>query len=396
MNNNQAKVVELKGEGREAQEHAQALITEEFLRTDALPRHKVMVEYATGTGKAKGAIEAAIAYCNMFPQSRLFIGVYTESARDNVWVNQIKLWGRNHDVFKNANIECYASMGNIKGEHFGIVILDEAHHLTDRSFVFFENNTFEAILILTATEPRDKHKQLLIYKLTGGRKLIITTDQAVNAGILNDFEIYIIQLEMDDTKGYKLFKNSNTLYTEKTGYLKKCRLVEDAKFSGDPVRAKFANINRQRYLGDLETKTLATLYLQEQFRQRNQRFVTFANSKKQANVLGKYVYHSDTDDKHYKAFLHNQIDELVSIKQLKESENFDNLGRGVHVQVNSNPGDMLQITGRLLRLPVGQISKLYVLCMMGTMDEKWVNLALSKTNTSKIFTFDLKKELYWK
>lgn len=395
-NNPLVKTVQIQGKGREAQEHAQAVAVSEFMDGTMLPRYRMMLNFATGVGKGKVAIECGIRFYDEVSKKPMFIACYTESQRDNVWVQQMVTWGRLHHITQNYRAECYASMHNIVGQHFGLVVLDEAQHLTELSYSFFENNTFDAILILTATEPKDPLKKQLIKRLTYGRKLVIKADQAIDAGILNDFEIWRVQVELDTTIERKLFKNSNSLYSDYTGYLKHCQILTSAKRSGNSVRIKFAAIQRMRYVGNTLTKRFAAMYIQDQFREKDERFITIAASIEQANLLSPYTYHSETNDNNYKKFLHNQIDELISIKQIREGENFENLGRILMVQADKNANNTVQITGRGLRLPIGQMSKIFILEAMGTDDKGWVDSATADTNPNKIFSFHLTRDKYWK
>lgn len=391
------RTVLLTGEGREAQAQAQAEVTTEILRTDITPRYALMVNYATGSGKGKAAIDAAIAlYDQGICHGPIFIGCFTKKSRDSVWVKQFEQWGNG---IAHWGATCYASMSRDickQHKHYGLVILDEAQHLTPNSYEFFEHNTWDAILILTATVPRDKQKRILINRLTGGRKLILDVEDAIGAKVLNDFRVQIILLDFDTTEKRKLFQNANTLYTEEEGYLKYCSLLTHAKQSGNRERIKFAAINRMRYMGNLKTKTLAAMYIQERFREKELRFVTFANSKAQADSLGPYVYHSSTTDLYYKKFLANEINELISINQIRESENFENLGRGLAIQMNCNYNAAKQQIGRLLRLEVGEISEFWILCIKGTADYDWITKALSTTESTKISMYTLPREVYWK
>jgi superfamily II DNA or RNA helicase len=390
-----ATTVSLKGSKRDAQNAAQADVITEFMRTDIDPMYRLLVNFATGVGKGKAAIETAIKFYDNVSTGKLFIGCFTEKQRDNVWSQQLAQWGQMHHIMVNNQRECYASMSKIKGQHYGLVILDEVQHLTEESYSFFENNTFDGVLLLSATMPNDPEKKRIIKRLTYGRRLIIQAEDAIDAGIINDYEVYIVRLYMDNTEKFRLLKNSNTLYTERTGYLKRCLEFTQAKRSGNSIRIKFAAIERKRYLGNLKTKTLAALHIQNRFRAKGERFITIASSIEQCDALGTYVSHSKSTDAHYKAFLHNKINELISVNQIKEGENFDNLGRCLVVQCDKDPNVFTQIRGRVSRLPVGQISRIFILCMMETQDEVTVQDALKDTDYTKIKYYNLDRELYW-
>lgn len=391
------KEIQLHGKGREAQEQAQTVVTNEFMNTSIEKSfwYRLMVNYATGTGKGKAAIETAAEFYDKVSRKQVFIGCFTEKQRDILWPTQLAEWGRLHPIIENNRRECYASFRKIKGQHFGLVILDEAHRLSEGDWEFFEHNTFEGVLVLTATEPRNPDKKKLLRRLTYGRRLIIKNDSAVKAEILNDFKVHVMWIELDNTRHYKIFKNTNTLYTDQTGYLKMCGLYTQAKGSGNAIRIRFAGLNRMRFVGNTLTKERAAIYVQNQIRAKGHRFVTIAASIAQTSKLGSYVCHSKSTKEHYNLFRHNKIDELISVNQLKEGENFDNLGRMVVVQVDGNPNDFEQLKGRAQRLQPGEVSVIYIIAARGTMDETWVRKSLENTPPDKIKHYNLDREKYW-
>lgn len=389
------KTIDLQGEGRDAQNLAQEAVAREFMNPEILPRYRLMVNFATGVGKGKAAIETACQFYDKISRKQVLIGCYTENQRDKVWATQLATWGRMHPIMDNNRRECYASFRKIKGCHFGIVILDEVHRMAEEDYVFFQNNTFEAILILTATQPKNPAKRALIHQLTAGRRLIVRNQSAIEAKILNDFKVHVMWVDLDDEKKYKLFKTNNQLFTDRSGYLKKCSIYQQAKNSGDRIRIRFAGLDRKRFLGDTQTKTKATIYIQDQIRKKGYRFITIANSIDQTDKLGLYTAHSKRNKDHYNAFLRGEINELISVEQLKEGENFDNLGRMVITQPSGDPYDFEQTKGRAQRLKPGETSIIYLVAARDTMDETWVKNMLKYTDESKIKYFNLDRELYW-
>lgn len=391
------KTVELTGTGDEAREQAQKYVVDEFMDNSIDPPYRLMVNYATGVGKGKAAVETAIRFFNEVSRGELFIGCHTTAQKQKLWPGELAKWGRMHSFVQNNRIECYRSFSKIKGKHFGLGIFDEFQHITEDSFQLFDNNTFDAILILTATMPKDKEKQKMIQRLTYGRRLIIKADQAIDAGIVNDFEVNVMWLDLDDNPDnrFKMFKNSNTLYTERGGYLKHCSIITMAKRSGNGKWIQSASINRMRYLGACKSKTLAAKYIQRQFQQKGLRFITIASSIAQTYELSDHVFHSESDDRWYNAFRNNETDHLVSVNMIKEGENFDNLGRCLYIQVNRNAGDFDQVTGRTMRLPPGQLAKMLVLAARDTQDETAIKEALENVNPKRISHYTLQKEKYW-
>jgi superfamily II DNA or RNA helicase len=390
------KTVMLEGKGRDAQEQAQQAVTAEFMDTTMFPNYRLMVNYGTGVGKGKAAIETTCEFHNKVAKTnRTIIGCHTVKQRDNMWPKEIAKWGRMHPFTGNVEIHCYKSLINIRGQHFGMAVMDEFHHITEDIYNFFIYNTFDGILLLTATEPASPGKRRIIERITNGRRIVLNADQAIDAQIINDFEVNVMWINLNNTEKFKMFKTNNTLYTDHIGYLKKCALVSQAKGSGNQERIRFALIDRIRYIGNSKSKTMAAAYIQKQFQKKNERFITVCASIEQTEKLSIYTFHSKTNDRWYKEFIANRIDHLVSVDMIREGENFDNLGRCLLIQVQRDPGKFDQLAGRTLRLPIGQLSKMIVIGAKGTQDENSIEKALIHVNPSRIHHYYLSEDKYW-
>jgi superfamily II DNA or RNA helicase len=390
------KTAELKGTGREAQNMAQDEARKEFMDPNGQPKpYRIMFNMATGTGKGKLTVECLIDYYNNKSKKPAFIGCFTEKQRDKLWPTQLAEWGRMHHVVNNYQSACYASFRNIKGLDLGVVVLDEAHRMSEGDEVFFENNKFEAVIVLTATEPANVAKRRMLRRLTYGRRIIIANKQAIDAKMLNDYQVNVMYIEPDQTKHFKLDGFSNTLYNEWTGYARLSYLYDQARKSGNGPRIRFAYLNRLRFMGNCESKTRACIYIQNKIREKGHRFVVCAASIDQTAKLSEYVCHSKSTKKHYDDFCAGRISELISVDQLKEGENFENLGRMIYVQPNGKPNDFEQLKGRAQRLPVGQLSIIYMIVLKGTGDETYARKSLENTPPEKIKSFTLDREDYW-
>lgn len=390
------KTVELDGKGRDAQEQAQQAVTAEFMDTSMFPNYRLMVNYGTGVGKGKAAIETTCEFHDKVAKTtRTIIGCNTVKQRDQMWPKEISKWGRMHPFTGNVEIHCYKSLIKVRGQHFGMAVMDEFHHITEDIYNFFTYNTFDGILLLTATEPASAEKRAIIKRITNGRRIVLNADQAIDAGIINDFEVNIMWIHLNNTEKFKLYKTSNTLYTDRTGYLKKCALVSQAMNSGSQERIRFALIERIRYIGNSRSKTMAAAYIQKQFQRKGERFITVCQSIEQTEKLSRYTFHSKTNDQYYKMFIQNRIDHLVSVDMIREGENFDNLGRCLLIQAQRNPGKFDQLAGRTLRLPIGQLSKMIIIGAKDTQDETSIREALAHVNPSRIHNYNLSEDKYW-
>jgi hypothetical protein len=133
----------------------------------------------------------------------------------------------------------------------------------------------------------------------------------------------------------------------------------------------------------------------EAYRFHGKRFIVFSAGKKQCEWLSPYHMHSDTDDRWLQALMNEEINELVSVQQLQENINVKNLQRSITTQAYTDPMRTIQQVGRILRLPVDQISIANILAFESSFDTSWVDKALSDFKKENIFWQPMPSYLYW-
>jgi superfamily II DNA or RNA helicase len=322
----------------------------------------------------------------------VLIVCHNTAARDTTWPKQILEWEDRKQAIP-WQLVCYNSLYKIKGRKL-VVILDEAHKLTAKQWPFFLNNEILSVIILTATPPRDYEKMQMIMRLAGRNSFEYPADQGIEEGVLNDYRIYQYNVQLDNTEKY-LTSGKGQLMTEWEQYVDLCatRAMYERHQNYKMYEAMGGQI--MRYLGTTKTKMLAAQYVMDRLKKNNRRFIVFCASIEQANEISPYVYHSETDDTYFKLFCGGEIDHLACVDQIQEGANIPNLTHAISIQVDSNPGNLIQQIGRLLRMPVGTTSVMFLITADRTFDTKWTLKALAKTPKEKIKTEVLKRELYW-
>ena len=116
--------------------------------TDLLKNNKnVLLEWATGCGKTKQAIKA-IDFLDHNKHNRVLI-VVAEIAHKKNWIDEFNKW--NKAILTNINYEisliCYDSLHHYQGEHFDLIILDEAHPIFDERIDQSENKAWVRAMI---------------------------------------------------------------------------------------------------------------------------------------------------------------------------------------------------------------------------------------------------------
>lgn len=379
---------------------------------------KGTVAAGTGFGKSRIAIMEVMNMCQdeTLGKNEILLVTPTEKLRDENWPNEFSDWEASEE-FKYVKAICYASLKNEKNNHYKLVILDEVHRLTDLAAeafktnqpdaltTFFAENLADAVLGLTATVPdakRDPEKSRIITQIA---PVVFTysLDQGVADGMIADYEIRIIETQLDNTKktiaaGTKTKPFMTTEagqyeYLEKN--IRKNRALaynsssSKAKASFDRL-AMFATMARNRFLYNLPSKTELAAKCIKQF-SAGRRTLVFAGSINQCNqLLGDNVYHSKSGSEAFDKFNAGEIDMLGVVNAANEGINFSHLDQALIIQVDSNERNLVQRVGRCLRLRDGHKAIIYIICVQNTADERWLEKSLKGFDANKVVYYSSK------
>lgn len=369
---------------------------------------------ATGTGKTKPAIDEMMSlYRLAFTNAGVTINVYlpkffvavpTEELRDNGWPKEVEEWygAEGLQMWRECvTCICYISMHKYRGEIYDLVVLDEAHHITVLNSGFFQSNVASAVMGLTGTYP-DKEKEPDKWMLLNSIAPIVFTyklDQGVDDGIVSDFELHIIMSSLDKvTKNIPAGnKDKPFKQTEAAAYLylsKRIMSLQIETNNGLSKRTpeqlykatKFAQLARHRFLCNLPSKLKLAKIVMESIVKPELRTLIFAGSIEQCNILGgENVYHSKVDDTALRKFMAMEINTLVAVNALNEGANIPALDQELIVQVSSNPRDLAQRVGRVVRFREGHKAMVYILCVQDTQDESWLKDSIKSFDEKRIF-----------
>jgi superfamily II DNA or RNA helicase len=172
------------------------------------------VYHATGTGKSSASIECMRRYRKKDSNGQILVVCHSTNARDETWPKEIAKWGSDLDITK-IRFVCYKGLMSIRDTNFGMIVMDEAHYITDLSYEFFNCNTYQSIVVLTATEPEEEAKLKMLHSLTKGNSIYYDVDQAIDAKMLNDFELIVFMVPLDNKLKYlKVNRFNKKLHTE--------------------------------------------------------------------------------------------------------------------------------------------------------------------------------------
>ena len=353
-----------------------------------------MVLMATGTGKSKIPID--IAKRDYQKGYSILICVPTEKLRDVNWKAEFTKWGAESIWDECVERTCYVSMPKIKNKHYDLVVLDEGHNITENNSQFFSNNTYDGLVLLTATMPDNEIKLKILEDLNLKIVYTVTMDQAVDWGLISPYKITIVETELEKVRKTVMAgsKKKPFLQTEEAAYSYITKQIATFQEMEDKTPADFSRLQmlilkRMHLIYNLQSKLDAAKFLLGKI-PKSERTLIFAGSIKHAEELCSNSFHSKSKktDTSFDDFCEKRITRLSCVDSLNEGHNIPDLDRALIVQLNSKSLKMIQRIGRIVRFRHGHIARIVIIVVKGTMDAEWARKSLSEFNSDNITTLN--------
>ena len=342
-----------------------------------------------GVGKTRVAIQHLIKSFNPF--LNVLVVIPKLSVKD-AWTDEIDKMSENESggtehLHDHITYSTYLSINKHNPNDYDIVYLDECHSLLDNHEEFL--GKFKGkILGLTGTPPQRRGTEK--YRMVQKYCPIVynfTVDEATDSNILNNYKIVVHKLNLSGLSTLsKVNKTTGgTWYTsEKKDYEYCTQRIIDAQ---TPKQRQFSSIMRMKAMMEYTTKESYALGLLKNI---SEKCLIFANTQKQADRMCTHSYHSKNDDSedNLQLFHDGRIDKLSCVLQLSEGVTIPGLKQGIIMHSYGNERKSAQRIGRLLRLNPNETAICHILCYEGTVDEKWVDNALSGFDPNKISRYN--------
>jgi len=337
-----------------------------------------------GVGKTRIGIQHLQANYNPFVKALV---VVPKLSVQEAWVNELEKMNLTDKLTDHIEYSTYLSINKHNPNNYDVVYLDECHSLLDNHESFLNAYTGK-ILGLTGTPPKRKGTEK--YRMVQKYCPIIynfTVDEATDSNILNNYKIIVHKLNLSglSTLG-KVNKTTggNWYTTEKKDYEYFTQRVVDA---ATQKQKQFAAIMRMKAMMEYPTKESYALGLIKNI---SEKCIIFANTQKQADRMCKHSYHSknNNSEDNLELFRDGRIDKLSCVLQLSEGVTIPGLKQGIIMHAYGNERKTAQRIGRLLRLNPTETATCHILCYENTVDEKWVDSALSGFDSTKITRYN--------
>jgi superfamily II DNA or RNA helicase len=354
----------------------------------------------TGFGKSRCGVLAAAVILNRDGGRGLVIVPTTQLQAQ--FEEEFKKWGH-EDALDSIDIICYQSAHKLRGEHYSVVICDEIHlGLSPVHRQFFEYNTYDKLLCMTATMPEeDEYREILIN--LAPICYMISLDSCVDLGLVAPYQIFCIPVDLTEEERAN-YKKANNLFVQMKYRLgqfdafKTAQAILAKRIPGDAgAAAQFYRAIRER------KKIVQHAYNKLEYAEGivndwhpKSKILVFSGTNdftdSMAAILGGESYHSGKGKKQrtetlrrYKNGL-NRV--LCSTKALNQGFDVPDSEVGIIAGLDSKSLPMIQRVGRLLRLSGDKIGKVYILYVKDSQEEKWLNKAVSKLSNVNWITYE--------
>ena len=287
------------------------------------------------------------------------------------------------DLLGRMTFTTYLSLNKHNPNDYHAVYLDEMHSLLDSHRGFLQLYTGK-ILGLTGTPPKRDYSEK--GKLVQEFCPVVYTfkaDDAIENGILNDYQIVVHELRLSKEKNYQVtMRNKSYLTSEEANYTYWSRRIDVGGGNMHMIR-----VMRMKALMEYPSKEKYTKILMDSIQTK---CIVFANTQVQADKLCPHSYHSNNpkSEENLEMFKSGRITKLSTVLQLNEGVNIPQLKQGIIMHAYGNERKAAQRIGRLLRLNPDDKAIVHILCYMDTVDEKWVKEALEGFDQTKIIWKD--------
>jgi superfamily II DNA or RNA helicase len=358
-------------------------MTKDEVQLEALEstRGKQKCSVVLGTGVGKTLVGLNHIEQNTTELMKVLI-VAPKKAIFTSWKDDAEKFGKENLLVRMV-FTTYLSLNKHNPNDYDAVYLDEVHSLLDSHRGFLQLYKGK-ILGLTGTPPKKGYseKGKLVHEFC---PVVFTfkADDAVENGILNDYQIVVHKIYLSTEKNYLVkMTNKQFITDEESNYIYWSKRIDVGSGNMHMLR-----VMRMKAMMEYPSKEKYTKKLMNSI---NTKCIVFANTQAQADKLCDHSYHSNNPDSNtnLEEFKVGNITKLSTVLQLSEGVNIPNLKQGIIMHAYGNERKASQRIGRLLRLNPDDKSIVHILCYVGTIDEKWVTDALEGFDQTKVLWKD--------
>jgi len=322
-----------------------------------------------------GKTAVGIMIFNDLQPSSILI-VYPDGKIKQSWLDEFERLDYEHP---NITFSTYLSLHKHKDEKFGIVVLDECHLMSENqllaAYELLKLN--KKVLALTGTLTKDT-RALLMMSL--GLRVVAeySIEQAIDEGVIADYEIDIVQVPLDNR--IKLYNGR----TEKQKFDNISWVID--KLVKERKETFFLRLQRMRIIQNSLAKKNKTISLLKEYE--DQRVLVFCGVIKIADSLSIPSYHSKSSEKEiFENFAKGEGNHLAVVKIGNTGKTYKPLNRVIINYADSNSSNLTQKVMRCTSMEYDNLDKKALITIVSTnekVEQDWLKKALIGINKSKI------------
>lgn len=315
------------------------------------------------------------------PKSILWVTPLADLATTAI-PEEFETWGAKKYI-KCLTTVTWTSLDTIKG-HFEMIILDEEQFITENNSLGLRSGSLTAGYIVSMTGSETKHEvKLQLYKELNLPTLYkFDINKAVDTGILSNYIIKVVEVDMTMNKVIPSgTKDKPFMTSEIDNYNYLSRMMKQAMIQRRKD-AQFRVLKRMRAVYDSPTKQNVAKYLMDNLEGRK---LFFCASIAQAEFLCENTYHSKSDGKNLRRFINGEVNEVAMVNAGGVGVTYKAINHLVMTQADSDKNGLTtqKICRTLLYQPDYEAT-IWIICLVGTQDEKWVASALENFDKTKV------------
>lgn len=284
---------------------------------------------------------------------------------------------------KGLKTVTWKSLHKITG-HYDMVIFDEEQHATLKNIASIRHGklTFDYIVSMTGTQTKSFLKKEIYKYLNLPILYEMSINDAVDIGILSNYTIKVVFIDLGTELNIKAGNKENPFMTsEFKQYLWLDKTAELAKMQGDRTTMNKI-LRRMRAVYDSPSKLEVAKVMNQVLSGRK---MFFCATQKQAEEISEYVFHSKTNQEDIKKFISGELNEIALVNAGGTGWTYKAIDHLVMVQTDSDRnGSTSQKIARTLLEQKNYKATIWILCLLKTQDEVWLDLALDNFDRSKV------------
>jgi superfamily II DNA or RNA helicase len=297
------------------------------------------------------------------------------------WKKEFEKWRMNP---KNITLINQRSLSKEDLSKYDVIICDEVHTLSDAQMLLLKD--FKGRLLGASGSISKETEKTLKLELGLQKIFEFTIEQAIEMGIVADYEIILVPVTLDATNKYieAGSKDAKFLTTEYANYQYHTTQFEKfKKMAWNNKKFEFVKMAEASRRAELIYKSRTKIERVKKLIKDQERCLIFTARTEVADEFAT-GYHSKANPNILTQFMDGELNKLAVCEMTNMGVTFPNLKTGIFHQMRSGEESAIQKVMRMCNVEEDEKATLYIVYYANTVDEEWTKKALIGLNPDKI------------